>query len=125
MSVHTVQNGLPGLGVEVSKTYGGTPKKPTLWRGKVHFSLVGQEFFEVECALIEGREGSFVSMPQRPYEANGETKYANMAYVLDKNFAGTIKEAIETELGIHEPYDPESGKADSNNMPEPPELANL
>lgn len=31
-----------------------------------------------DVVVVEGREGLFVSMPQRRYEDNGEVKYANV-----------------------------------------------
>lgn len=120
MSVEVRQ--IPGMHIEVLRTYGGTPKLPVLWRGKLLFKLMNDDFMEVEATLLKskGGDGNYVGWPQRAYEVDGQTKYASQLWMSNKNAAAAATECIERELGIHEEYDPnESGKANSDSMPEP------
>jgi len=93
---------IPGLSVAVRQTYGGQPKKPVMWRGMVTFFWQGQEMMDVECTLLESKQGGdpFPAWPQRQYEDNsGNTKYKSLLWMHSKGMNAATGEAIRMELG--------------------------
>lgn len=44
--------------------------------------------------VIENKEGVFASLPTRPYEVDGETKYANIVYVTDEDLYEKIQDVV-------------------------------
>ena len=55
-------------------------------KGKIKgwFTLVMGDFEVNDCSLVEGGKGDFVSMPQRSYEKDGQTKYASIVFIPDE-----------------------------------------
>lgn len=51
--------------------------------------------------IIEGKNGLFVSMPQRSYTENGTTKYRDIAYFLDRDTREDFEDAVFKEYDAY------------------------
>jgi len=80
----------------VSKT---NPAGYGRWWGQLTLSFQGRPFLSVDASLIDGRNGEFISFPRRKYEANGEAKYANQIYFVDRGQGDTALAAVLQFLG--------------------------
>lgn len=69
-----------------------------------------QGFFDLELPsglliigmkLISGKNGLFCAFPQRPYQSNGETKYADIVKIQDRatsdKFNSLVIEALKSQ----------------------------
>lgn len=50
-----------------------------------------------DIRVIDGKNGLFISLPTRPYEEDGETKYATIVYVSDENLYKEIEDCVLDE----------------------------
>ena len=50
-----------------------------------------------DIRVIDGKNGLFISLPTRPYEEDGETKYATIVYVSDEKLYKEIEDCVLDE----------------------------
>ena len=50
-----------------------------------------------DIRVIDGKNGLFISLPTRPYEEDGETKYATIVYIDDEELFNTVQDCILDE----------------------------
>lgn len=48
-----------------------------------------------DIKLVKGKKGKFISWPSRSYEADGETKYVDIAFVMDKDVKADLEKKIK------------------------------
>jgi len=68
------------------------------------FTLIVADFLEInDCVATSGDKGPYGMLPSRPYEKNGETKYAKTIWINadtdhGKTFLKDFQEVVEEEF---------------------------
>lgn len=56
------------------------------------FKLFGM--IRIDCTVVNGSKGLFVSLPRKQYEKDGEKRYRNTIFIEDKDLMDEVKTAV-------------------------------
>ena len=95
--------------------------KLRLWENKnngtgavAHGQFTLFEAVRIDCSVINGRKGTFVSLPRKSYKKADETKYRYTTYIEDESLREEVQDVILSEY--NRLVDETGNSSDNNNQ---------